>query len=214
MDVFGKSWENYFEKICQDWNSKVSQDDVVILAGDFSWAMRFEQALPDFNLVAQLPGNKVILRGNHDYWWNTISQVRNGIPKGFYALQNDCLRFENLLICGTRGWICPDGDNLSAEDKKIFLRETERLKLSIAQMQKQRRPDDKVIAVMHYPPFNGSYDDSAFVRQFVANDIKAVVYGHLHGKDCRASLHMKKYNIDFYLTSCDLVGNKLVEIDI
>lgn len=214
MDVFGKSWENYFEQICQDWNSKVSQDDVVILAGDFSWAMRFEQALPDFNLVAQLPGNKVILRGNHDYWWNTISQVRNGIPKGFYALQNDCLRFENLLICGTRGWICPDGDNLSAEDKKIFLRETERLKLSIAQMQKQRRPDDKVIAVMHYPPFNGSYDDSAFVRQFVANDIKAVVYGHLHGKDCRASLHMKKYNIDFYLTSCDLVGNKLVEIDI
>lgn len=86
MDVFGKSWENYFEQICQDWNSKVSQDDVVILAGDFSWAMRFEQALPDFNLVAQLPGNKVILRGNHDYWWNTISQVRNGIPKGFYAL--------------------------------------------------------------------------------------------------------------------------------
>lgn len=214
MDVFGKSWENYFEQICQDWNSKVSQDDVVILAGDFSWAMRFEQALPDFKLVAQLPGNKVILRGNHDYWWNTISQVRNGIPKGFYALQNDCLRFENLLICGTRGWICPDGDNLSAEDKKIFLRETERLKLSIAQMQKQRRPDDKVIAVMHYPPFNGSYDDSAFVRQFVANDIKMVVYGHLHGKDCRASLHMKKYNIDFYLTSCDLVGNKLVEIDI
>lgn len=214
MDVFGKSWENYFEQICQDWNSKVSQDDVVILAGDFSWAMRFEQALPDFNLVAQLPGNKVILRGNHDYWWNTISQVRNGIPKGFYALQNDCLRFENLLICGTRGWVCPDGDNLSSEDKKIFLRETERLKLSIAQMQKQRRPDDKVIAVMHYPPFNGSYDDSAFVRQFVANDIKTVVYGHLHGKDCRASLHMKKYNIDFYLTSCDLVGNKLVEIDI
>ena len=214
MDVFGKSWENYFEQICQDWNSKVSQDDVVILAGDFSWAMRFEQALPDFNLVAQLPGNKVILRGNHDYWWNTISQVRNGIPKGFYALQNDCLRFENLLICGTRGWICPDGDNLSAEDKKIFLRETERLKLSIAQMQKQRRPDDKVIAVMHYPPFNGSYDDSAFVRQFVANDIKTVVYGNLHGKDFRARLNMKKYNIDFYLTSCDLVGNKLVEIDI
>ena len=176
MDVFGKSWENYFEQICQDWNSKVSQDDVVILAGDFSWAMRFEQALPDFNLVAQLPGNKVILRGNHDYWWNTISQVRNGIPKGFYALQNDCLRFENLLICGTRGWICPDGDNLSAEDKKIFLRETERLKLSIAQMQKQRRPDDKVFLVIHYPPFNGIYDDAAFVRQFVAYEIKSVVY--------------------------------------
>lgn len=214
MDVFGKAWENYFEQICDDWQAKVSADDLVILAGDFSWAMRMQEALPDFELVAKLPGKKIILRGNHDYWWNTISQVRSSIPQGFYALQNDCLRFDDVLLCGTRGWLCPDGDNLSAEDTKIFLRENERLKLSIAAMQKQRRLTDKVIAVMHYPPFNGRYDDSEFIKQFVANDIHTVVYGHLHGKDCRANLYMRKFNIDFYLTSCDLVQNKLVEIDI
>ena len=212
MDLFGKSWVNYFELICADWKAKVSQDDVVLLPGDFSWAMRMEDALADFELVAQLPGKKVILRGNHDYWWNTLSQVRNAIPKDFFALQNDCLRFGDVLICGTRGWVCPDGDNLNAEDKKIYLREVERLKLSIASMQKQRQPEDKVIAIMHYPPFNGRYEDSDFVKQFVQADIKTVVYGHLHGKDCRSNLYMKKFGIDFYLTSCDLVGNVLTEI--
>ncbi|MBQ2710891.1 MAG: metallophosphoesterase [Clostridia bacterium] len=212
MDIFGKSWVNYFELICADWKAKVSQDDVVLLPGDFSWAMRMEDALADFELVAQLPGKKVILRGNHDYWWNTLSQVRNAIPKDFFALQNDCLRFGDVLICGTRGWVCPDGDNLNAEDKKIYLREVERLKLSIASMQKQRQPEDKVIAIMHYPPFNGRYEDSDFVKQFVQADIKTVVYGHLHGKDCRSNLYMKKFGIDFYLTSCDLVGNVLTEI--
>ena len=212
MDIFGKSWVNYFELICADWKAKVSQDDVVLLPGDFSWAMRMEDALADFELVAQLPGKKVILRGNHDYWWNTLSQVRSAIPKDFFALQNDCLRFGDVLICGTRGWVCPDGDNLNVEDKKIYLREVERLKLSIASMQKQRQPEDKVIAIMHYPPFNGRYEDSDFVKQFVQADIKTVVYGHLHGKDCRSNLYMKKFGIDFYLTSCDLVGNVLTEI--
>lgn len=212
MDIFGKAWENYFEIICQDWRDKVADDDVVLLPGDFSWAMRMEDALPDFELVAQLPGRKVILRGNHDYWWNTLSQVRNALPSGFYALQNDCMRFDDVLICGTRGWVCPDGDNLSADDKKIYLREVERLKLSLAAMQKQRKSDDKVIAIMHYPPFNGRYDESDFTKQFVASDVPTVVYGHLHGKDCRANLHFKKFGIDFYLTSCDLVGNKLTQI--
>ena len=212
MDIFGKSWENYFELISADWQSKVTDDDLVLLPGDFSWAMRMEEALPDFQLVANLPGKKLILRGNHDYWWNTLSQVRNAIPDGFYALQNDCMRFGDVLVCGTRGWIVPDGDNMSAEDMKIYLRELERLKLSISAMQKMRMPTDKVIAVMHYPPFNGRYDDSDFTRQFIEANITTVVYGHLHGKDCRANLHMKKFGIDFYLTSCDLVGNKLTEI--
>lgn len=212
MDIFGKAWENYFELISADWKEKVTDEDVVLLPGDFSWAMRMEDALPDFERVADLPGSKVILRGNHDYWWNTLSQVRSLIPKGFYALQNDCLRFGDILICGTRGWTCPDGDNLTAEDKKIYLREIERLKLSIASMQKQRKPTDKVIAITHFPPFNGRYDESEFTKQFVLADIDTVVYGHLHGKDCRANLQFKKFGINFYLTSCDLTGNKLTRI--
>ncbi len=212
MDIFGKSWENYFEIICRDWRDKVSDEDLVLLPGDFSWAMRIDEALPDFALVAELPGKKVILRGNHDYWWNTLSQVRSALPPRFYALQNDCFRFDNVLICGTRGWLCPDGDNLSQEDKRIYLRENERLKLSLAAMQKMRVDGDKVIAIMHFPPFNGRYEDSDFIHQLVAADVNTVVYGHLHGKDCRAELHMKKFGMDLYLTSCDLVGNKLTRI--
>lgn len=138
-----------------------------------------------------------------------MSQVKSSIPTGFYALQNDCIRFEDVLICGTRGWVCPDGDNLSADDKKIYLRETERLKLSLAAMNKQRQVGDRVVAIMHYPPFNGRYEESEFTKQFVLNNVPTVVYGHLHGKDCRANLYFKKFGIDFYLTSCDLVGNKL-----
>lgn len=212
MNIFGSGWDNYFDEICDDWNEKVSPDDIVLLPGDFSWGMRMDDALADFALVAKLPGRKVILRGNHDYWWNTLSQVRSALPQGFYALQNDCFRFDNVLICGTRGWVCPDGNNLSAEDKKIYLRETERLKLSIAAMQKMRQPTDKVIAIMHFPPFNGRYEESDFVRQFVAADVPTVVYGHLHGKDCRATLDMNKFGIKFLLTSCDLVGNRLVTV--
>lgn len=212
MDIFGKAWENYFEEISSDWQSKVTDDDLVLLPGDFSWAMRIEEAMPDFRLVAQLPGQKIILRGNHDYWWNTLSQVRSMLPDGFYALQNDCHRFGDVLICGTRGWVCPDGDNLSAEDKKIYLREIERLKLSLAAMTKMRKPDDRVIAMMHYPPFNGKYDDSDFIRQLILAEVPTVVFGHLHGKDCRANLYMKKFGIEFFLTSCDLVGNKLTQI--
>ncbi len=212
MDVFGKSWENYFLRIAEDWNDKVTDDDVVLLAGDFSWAMRMEEALPDFQKVAALKGKKVIIRGNHDYWWNTVSQVRRGIPQNFYAVQNDCLRFGDVLICGTRGWVCPDGDNLTAEDYKIYLREAERLRLSLAEMSRMRKPEDKVIAMMHYPPFNGRYEESLFTQQFVLNDVKTVVYGHLHGKDCRANLRFTKFGTEFFLTSCDLVDNKLVPI--
>ena len=214
MDIFGKAWENYFDIIRQDWQEKVTEDDIVLLPGDFSWAMRMDEALADFERVADLPGTKVILRGNHDYWWNTISQVRTSIPKGFFALQNDCLRFGNLLVCGTRGWVCPDGDNLSDDDKKIYLREVERLKLSLADMQRKRTSEDKVVAIFHYPPFNGRYEDSEFTKLLIQNDVHIAVYGHLHGKDCRASLFMKRFGIDCYLTSCDLVSNKLVEIQL
>lgn len=214
MDIFDQKWQNYWDKIKADWELKVGEEDLVLMAGDFSWAMRMEEALPDFALFEGLKGKKIILRGNHDYWWNTISQVRSAIPENFFALQNDCLRFENILICGTRGWLVPEGNNLSSDDKKIYLREIERLKLSLQEMQKQRRPDDKVIAIMHFPPFNGRREESEFTKLFVVNDISTVVYGHLHGKDCRADKYLKKFGIDFWLTSADIVDFELTEITV
>ncbi|MCM1043747.1 MAG: metallophosphoesterase [Corallococcus sp.] len=213
MTVFGTTWNNYFEKITEDWKSKVADEDIVLLAGDFSWAMRMEEVIHDFDLLKDFPGSKVIIRGNHDYWWNSLSKVRSVIPSGFFALQNDCLRFGKLLVCGSRGWVCPDVCNsLSKDDDKIYRRERERLELSLKAMSAMRTAEDIVIGMMHYPPFNGRFDESLYTQLFVKYDVNKVVYGHLHGKDCRAERHLKKFGIDFYLTSCDLVDNKLIQI--
>lgn len=214
MDIFGPQWKDHFDVIKQDWISKVSDQDLVLMAGDFSWAMRSNEVISDFALFEGLPGKKIILRGNHDYWWNTISRVREFIPQGFYALQNNAYRFDNILLFGTRGWTCPEStlDSMSKEDKKIYLCEIERFKLSIADMKKQRQDGDKVICMFHFPPFNSRIEPSDFVRMLIENDVHTVVYGHLHGKDSRISLLLNKFGINFYLTSCDLVENKLVEI--
>ena len=212
MDIFGAAWENYFEKITEDWKQKVGGEDLVLLPGDFSWAMNLEQAVQDFELIRFLPGKKVLIRGNHDYWWSGISKLRAVLPDGMYAVQNDCLRFDNILICGSRGWVCPDSGPLSEEDNKIYLREAERLRLSFEQMARIRQPEDKVICMMHYPPFNVRRTDSLFTQLIQEYRIDAVVYGHLHGKDCRADLRYFKNGIWYYLTSCDLVANKLTEI--
>jgi predicted phosphohydrolase len=211
MVIFGDNWTNHFESISEDWRKKVSDDDIVLMPGDFSWGMRMEQALPDFALFEGLKGKKVILRGNHDYWWNTISQVRQSIPMDFYALQNDVLRFGDVLICGTRGWICPD-KNVTDEDMKIYLREIERLKLSLTAMRKVRKDTDKVICITHFPPFNARYEENNFLKLIIENNIKTVVYGHLHGTQSRTELVIKKYGITFYLVSSDLVNHKLTEI--
>ena len=124
------------------------------------------------------------------------------MPNNFFAIQNDCLRLGNVLLFGTRGWICPEDNNpMSEHDNKIYLREIERFKLSLNSMNGQRLPNDRVICIMHFPPFNSRYQDSAFIRLLIENDVDTVVYGHLHGKDCRAELIVKKYGITFYLTS-------------
>lgn len=215
MDIFGGNWDNHLEKIKTNWQARVSEDDVVLLCGDFSWAMRMNEALQDFAQLKNLKGKKVMLRGNHDYWWNTISQVRNNIPPNFFALQNDVLRFDDVLICGTRGWTVADtGGRLSSDDEKLYAREVERLKLSLSAMQQIRRPEDKVVCIMHFPPFNAMYEDSEFTKLIIANDIKSVVYGHLHGSQCRSERIINKFGAKFYLTSCDLVDCKLVEISL
>ncbi len=212
MDVFGESWDNYVEEIFEDWKQKVADDDVVLLCGDFSWAMRIDEAKSDFELISKLPGKKVFLRGNHDYWWGGYSKVLNILPENCYAIQNNFLRLNNLLLCGSRGWLCPGTNGFSKDDEKLYLREVSRLDLSLKDMKNNRKPTDTVIAMMHFPPFNGQYEPSEYTKKLIEYDVKTVVYGHLHGKNCRADLKLTRFGIDFYLTSCDLVGNRLVEI--
>ena len=212
MDVFGGNWVNYLEKIKYDWQSKVTDEDIVLIGGDISWAMNIEDAKSDILTFSHLKGKKVLIKGNHDYWWSGIGKVRDMLPENFYALQNDCIKFENVIICGSRCWSVPGAPDFSESDNKIYLREAERLKLSLNAVNKIRQENDKVIALIHYPPFNVRREDSLFSKLFEENKVDKVIYGHLHGKDVRADKLVVKNGVEYYLTSCDQVDNKLVEV--
>lgn len=209
MDIFGPGWEDHFERICEDWKQKVKDNDLVLIAGDISWGMYLEEAKPDLELIGNLPGTKVILRGNHDYWWKSISQVRSICPKSVFAVQNDCLRFGNVLVCGSRGWTVPEQDFKTEEDEKIFNRELIRLDLSFQDMQKKRKENDFVVAMTHYPPFNSKMTSSPVTEIVDKYKPDCVVYGHLHGKNCRVKLECKIGEVPYFLTSCDQVDCKL-----
>lgn len=212
MDIFGEVWEGYLDKIFEDWKQKVSEEDVVLLSGDFSWAMKLEDTQKDFEMLSSLPGKKIIIRGNHDYWWKSITAVRNFIPEGFYAIQNDAIKFGNVVICGTRGWsVAERNQTLSVEDEKIYKREVLRLDLTLSSAEKMREEGDKLICMMHYPPFNFFHDDSDMTDLIKKYNVDAVVYGHLHSVK-NPLLVVKKENIPYYLTSCDEIGNKLIQI--
>ncbi len=212
MDIFGPTWEGYIDKIFSDWRAKVTDEDIVLLAGDFSWAMRIEESVADFRLLENLPGKKVIIRGNHDYWWKSISAVRAILPENFYAVQNDAVKFGNVIICGTRGWSVPErGATQSEEDEKIFKREVIRLELTLQAAEKIRAEGDSVVCMIHYPPMNFSRDDSPMTELIEKYKVSAAVFGHLHGmKNPRTCF--EKNGVRYYLTSCDAVGNKLTEI--
>lgn len=212
MDIFGPGWDNHFERISEDWKQKVGADDVVLVSGDISWGMYMEEAIPDINLIRELPGKIVFLRGNHDYWWKSISVVRNALPADMYAIQNDALRIGNLLLCGTRGWTVPETVSKTEEDEKIYQREIIRLELSLKQMQAQRKNDDIVVGMMHYPPFNSKYEISPFMELFKKYNVDKVVYGHLHGKNCRTERVVCVDGVTYFLTSCDQVDCKLTLI--
>lgn len=213
MDIFGPTWEGYLDKIFADWKAKVSDDDIVLLAGDFSWAMKLEEAKADFDMLKDLPGKKIIIRGNHDYWWKSISAVRNVLPLGFYAIQNDSLKFGNYIICGTRLWNLPDvNKSLSAEDDKIYKRELIRLEMTLQNAQKMKTGDEKIICMVHYPPYTFKEEDNEVTLLMEKYGVYKVVYGHIHAM-CKQNLVLNKNGITYYLTSCDIVGNKLIDID-
>ena len=212
MDVFGSNWEGHFEKIKYDWESKVTDDDVVLIAGDLSWAMKLDDGLIDLKLLASLPGKKVFIRGNHDYWWNGITKLRDNAPNdSFYFLQTDAVKIGNFVIAGSRGWTCPGSPDFSEQDEKLYLRESERFHLAIADAKAKLEEGDKLIAMIHYPPFNLKTDDTLFTRLFEENKVEKAVFGHSHGA-AYFPLKTEKRGVEYILTACDKIGFSLVKI--
>ena len=212
MDVFGGEWPGYEKKIEKDWKKRVRKNDIVVVAGDISWGITLEEALPDLIEISKFGGKIVFCRGNHDYWWKSVSKIREAIPDNMFLLQNDALKLGNFVFCGTRGWKQAErGKQLSDEDAKILAREEQRMMLALAAGKKLKQENDKLFVVMHYPPTNSRLDDSAFTKMFEENNVDAVIFGHLHGK-VRKTLSYKKGKTNYFLTSCDQVGNRLVKI--
>lgn len=214
MSVFGAVWENHWDEISADWRAKVCDDDIVLIAGDISWAMYLDDAVKDLALIGELPGTKILIRGNHDYWWSGISKVRAVLPPATYCLQNDAVRIGRRVFAGSRGWSVPEtGAQQKPEDAKIFEREVIRMEMSLAAADKLRQEGDTLIAMIHYPPFNSRYENSPFTELFRRYGVSKVVYGHLHGAESRAELTRDKQGVRYYLTSCDKLGNALAFID-
>lgn len=212
MDVFGDHWEDHFSRIAQDWRSRVAEDDVVLIPGDTSWAMQLGEAIPDLNAIGDLPGQKLLIKGNHDYWWTGIGQVRRALPPGMQAIQHDAVDVGDAVICGTRGWAYPTEEApLAPEDERIFNREIIRLRLALEAAVKLagERP---IVVMLHYPPLYIADRDTPFTEVLEKYPVHTVVYGHLHGAGVRAGFNGVHHGVRYMLTSCDSLGFSLAEV--
>lgn len=192
MDIFGPLWERHDERFFANWRTRVGPEDTVLVAGDISWALELSDALVDLQAIDELPGRKILIQGNHDYWWQSLAKIRALPLRTISFLQNDSMQAEGVSICGTRGWLCP-GDWHWAEDPehnaKIYDREAGRLGLSL-QHARKHAPGLPILAMLHYPPLALPQVSTRFTATLeAAGDVVTCVYGHLHG----ASAHQRAF---------------------
>lgn len=205
MDIFGGNWEGHPEAFFSGWREVVREDDLVLIPGDISWAMRLEDALVDLADIAALPGRKVLLRGNHDYWWPSISRLRRELPAGMFAIQNDALRLGDVIIAGTRGWLCPGAHGFTEQDAKIYRREVERLRLSLAAARKLG--EGRLVVMLHFPPMNFRGEESAFIELLREAEPAAIVFGHVHGESAEKVLSTD-FGLPFQFVAADALRFK------
>ena len=214
MDVFGPQWDRHFFRVSEDWNARVGEEDTVLIPGDISWALQLKDAIPDLEAIGRLPGKKILLKGNHDYWWSSLTRVRASLPANMHVVQNDAMILDDLVICGSRGWNLPTEENpLTDEDRKIYLREVQRLELSLQQA-KRIGEGRKIIAMMHFPPLYDNLRATAFTELMEQYGVHMVVYGHLHSQGIKAGFNGEQNGIQYYLTSCDSLDFKLRELEL
>lgn len=218
MDIYGGEWINHTEKLKKNWESVITEKDTVILPGDTSWALRMEDAMTDLAWIAELPGKKVLIKGNHDLWWNSVGKL-NRFNETMLFLQNSFYEAEGYAICGTRGWICPGDDDFTVHDQKIYQRELGRLKLSLEAAAKAgygkryNGTSGGIIGVLHFPPASDKLMGSGFIELFEEYGVEKVVYGHLHGRDAYGNgLKGIKNLIKYILVSIDYLKCMPVKI--
>jgi uncharacterized protein len=213
MEAFGENWEKYQDKIEKNWKKHILPEDLVLLAGDTSWAMKLEDALIDLRWIDALPGRKLLIKGNHDYWWSSLNKLKKEIPSSLHVIQNDVYLWNDVAIGGARLWASPDipFDRSFHEipstyeepfDEKIFFRELQRLNISLSQMPKECKVR---IAMTHFPPISPEMKVSPVTPILEKFGIQKVVFGHLHNikNEEKRKLFGSFHGIDYFLTSCD-----------
>ena len=209
MDIFGEKWIKHDEKIKENWISKIKEEDTVLIAGDISWSMKSSDSKADLDWINDLPGKKIISKGNHDYWWSGISKL-NSMYDNTKFLQNNFYAYEDYAICGSRGWILEGSDRFTEKDKKIFNREIIRIRLSLDKAREAGYK--KFIVMIHYPPINEKREASAFTEIFKEYGVGKVIYGHLHGPSLATAFNGEHEGIDYIITSCDYLNFDPIKI--
>ncbi len=234
MDIFGENWRGHEEKIKKDWIEKVTEKDLVILPGDFSWSTYLKDTYEDFSYLHSLPGKKLLLKGNHDYWWTTLKSMREFVKENGFDdidfLYNTAYEFENYIIAGTRGW----SQSQEEDNEKMIQREQLRLELSLKEanellnkncLSEEEVVDKKeIIVFMHYPPITNSQIEECtktdkeicevneFVKIMKEYNVKTCYYGHLHGISIKEAVEGEYEGIQFKLVSADGLDFKLLRI--
>ena len=212
MDRFGEHWRGHDRTIFDAWERTVRGDDMVLVVGDTSWATRLDDALPDLQRIGQMPGLKLLVKGNHDYWWATTSKMCGVLHPSINIIQASSTIVNRIAVAGTRGWICPGDSNFGEGDAMIYDREVGRLRMALKSLQGRESEFDALIVALHYPPTGAGHQSSGFTEIIDEYGAAACVYGHLHGDDIRTALTGIRRRTDYYLVSADAAGFAPAEI--
>lgn len=204
MDVF-EGWKDYVPRLKKNWIAAVGDEDTVVIAGDISWAMKLENAVQDFQFIDSLPGRKLILKGNHDYWWSTKKKIEDFLQTNHFSsieiIHNNAAVVGDVAVCGTRGWLY---DAESAEDKKIVSREVGRLNASLDEAEKTGK---KPIVFLHYPPVYDVMECREIMDVLVNRGVSECYFGHIHGIAAAKRTPAGEYRgVGMHLISCDYLG--------
>lgn len=216
MNIFGDNWNGHTDKIRKNWMEKVNKEDFVVLPGDFSWAMYLKDTYKDFEYLEKLPGNKILLKGNHDYWWSGLSKMNEYLKENNFNninfLYNNSYLVEDTIIAGTRGWNLTD----SEDNEKMLNRECIRLKLSLEDGINKFGRNKEIIVFMHYPPISKAGISNGYTKKYISimkeYGVKKCYYGHLHGTSHSEAIEGNVDGIEFYLVSSDYLDFDLVKV--
>lgn len=207
MEVFGSHWDNYTERMAKQWNLVVQEEDLVLIPGDISWAMYLEDTVKDFTYLDRLNGQKLLLRGNHDYWWTTLNKMEKFVEEQefqtLHFLKNTAFLWGDTAICGTRGWTIPHSESMG-EDRKIYERERQRLLLSL-EAAKAHNPK-RILTAMHFPPLEKEELSSGFLEIMAEYGVEECVFGHLHASAHKAAPQGVIQGVKMRLVACDYLN--------